>query len=114
MHSSLPRPPDLIRRRRPHLGTLVEVAAPTAVALEAAFAAVAHVHALMSFQDPRSALSRLNAATPGDWTACHPWTAAVLQVEVSNRALATSAPAAASHLTSASVLAAAAMADALS
>ena len=53
-------------RARPLLGTLVEIGAsgpdPRAVpaAIEAAFAAVARVHALMSYHDPDSDVSRIN------------------------------------------------------
>lgn len=56
-----------LRRARPLLGTLVEVAvhdplprADAEQAIARAFAAVARVHALMSYHDPRSELSRLN------------------------------------------------------
>ncbi len=56
-----------IRRARPLLGTLVEIAIhdalPHAAAEQAfdwAFAAVARVHALMSYHDPHSEVSRLN------------------------------------------------------
>jgi thiamine biosynthesis lipoprotein len=56
-----------VRRARPLLGTLVEIAVdddlPRADAertIAAAFAAVARVHTLMSYHDPASELSRLN------------------------------------------------------
>jgi thiamine biosynthesis lipoprotein len=55
-----------IRRARPLLGTFVEIAAVGAqhagleAAIEAAFAAIAKVHRLMSFHDPASDVSRLN------------------------------------------------------
>jgi thiamine biosynthesis lipoprotein len=55
-----------IRRARPLLGTFVEIAAvgPERSALEAAaeaaFAAIAKVHRLMSFHEPASDVSRLN------------------------------------------------------
>lgn len=55
------------RRARPLLGTLVEIAidgglprADAGHAIDRAFAAVARVHALMSFHDPLSELSRIN------------------------------------------------------
>jgi thiamine biosynthesis lipoprotein len=56
-----------LRRARPLLGTIVEIAVhgdPTvlALALEAAFDAVAAVHRLMSFHDGASDVSRLNRA----------------------------------------------------
>lgn len=52
-------------RARPLLGTLVEIAATGAAelvpqALSQAFDTVAEVHALMSYQDPASELSRIN------------------------------------------------------
>lgn len=78
MRSSSPSSADLVRRRRPHLGTLVEVTAESQAALVAAFAAIARVHTLMSFQDPASELSRINATAPGEWTSCDPWTREVL------------------------------------
>jgi thiamine biosynthesis lipoprotein len=56
-----------LRRARPLLGTLVEIAvdgglarAAAEQAIDRAFAAIARVHALMSYHDPRSELSRLN------------------------------------------------------
>ncbi len=53
-----------MRRARPLLGTVVEIAAAGGpdldAAVEAAFAAVERVHRLMSFHDPASDVSRLN------------------------------------------------------
>jgi thiamine biosynthesis lipoprotein len=56
-----------IRRARPLLGTLVEIAiddhwprADAEQALDRAFAAIARVHARMSYHDPQSELSRIN------------------------------------------------------
>jgi FAD:protein FMN transferase len=56
-----------IRRARPLLGTVVEIGvaakcgeAASHAAIGAAFAAVEHVHALMSYHDANSELSRLN------------------------------------------------------
>jgi thiamine biosynthesis lipoprotein len=53
---------------RPLLGTLVEIAVSAKAALphihaciDAAFAAIERVHALMSYQDPDSELSRITA-----------------------------------------------------
>ena len=69
----------MIRRARPLLGTLVEiraVAEPAAVA--AAFEAIAQTHALMSFQDPASELSRLNRDAWREPVPVHPWTWRVL------------------------------------
>ena len=73
------------RRARPLLGTLVEVRAQGAsatafdVAADAAFDAIAQVHALMSFHEPASDLRRIARARAGDRLAVHPHTAAVLQ-----------------------------------
>jgi FAD:protein FMN transferase len=73
------------RRARPLLGTLVEVRAQGAsatafdVAADAAFDAIAQVHALMSFHEPGSDLRRIARARAGDRLAVHPHTAAVLQ-----------------------------------
>jgi thiamine biosynthesis lipoprotein len=58
--------PDSIRRARPLLGTFVEIAAGAGVpadqeaAVEAAFAAIANVHRLMSFHAADSDVGRLN------------------------------------------------------
>jgi thiamine biosynthesis lipoprotein len=55
-----------IRRARPQLGTFVEIAAiglersDLEAAADAAFAAIAKVHRLMSFHEPASDVSRLN------------------------------------------------------
>jgi thiamine biosynthesis lipoprotein len=72
------------RRAQPLLGTLVEVRAQgtsaTAfdVAADAAFDAVAQVHALMSFHDAGSDVRRIARARAGERLAVHPHTAAVL------------------------------------
>jgi thiamine biosynthesis lipoprotein len=74
----------MMRRAQPWLGTLVEAsvdgAAPevAARAIDAAFAAVARVHALMSFHDPASEVARLNRAAPGEVLEVDPATAQVL------------------------------------
>jgi thiamine biosynthesis lipoprotein len=56
-----------VRRARPLLGTLVEIGATGAdsferlhAAVSAAFARIERIHALLSYQDPRSELTRLN------------------------------------------------------
>jgi thiamine biosynthesis lipoprotein len=70
-----------IRRARPLLGTLVEIAAhgPDAeAAVAAAFRAVEQVHALMSYHDPASDVSRLNREAAGRTVTVHPWTWQVL------------------------------------
>ena len=76
----------MIRRRaRPLLGTLVELRAQgtsaTAfdVAADAAFDAIAQVHALMSFHEAGSDLRRIARARAGERLAVHPHTAAVLR-----------------------------------
>ncbi len=71
-----------MRRARPLLGTLVEIragAGADARALEAAFAAIARVHRLMSAHDPESDVARINRARRGERLAVDPWTWAVLR-----------------------------------
>ena len=76
----------MVRRARPLLGTFVEIAvagaplAETEAALEAAFAAVATVHGLMSFHDEQSDVSRLNRDACAEAVAVHPWTFEVLDI----------------------------------
>lgn len=77
MTSSSLSPPE-VRRCRPLLGTFVEVVGESAAVVEAGYGAVARTHALMSFQDPASELSRINRTPPGRWTTCDLWTAEVL------------------------------------
>jgi len=79
------RPVERVGRCRPLLGTFVEITAEGPVAAEAlharidaAFACIARVHDLMSFHDPDSELSRLNAGAHRAPIAVHPWTGAVL------------------------------------
>jgi len=73
------------KRARPLLGTLVEVRAHDAsatafeVAADAAFDAIAQVHARMSFHDPASDVRRIARARAGDRLQVHPHTAAVLR-----------------------------------
>jgi FAD:protein FMN transferase len=79
---------DRVRRARPLLGTFVEIevagAAETemAAAIDAAFAAVARVHALMSFHDGDSDVSRLNREAWLRPIEVDAWTFAVLQAAV--------------------------------
>ena len=74
-----------LRRAQALLGTFVEIDVTDAhghdaeSAVEAAFAAVADVHRLMSFQDPDSELSRLNREGSCRAVTVHPWTYAVLK-----------------------------------
>jgi len=49
-----------MRRCSPLLGTYVEVTADSAEAIDAAFAAVARIHRLMSAHDPESEVGRIN------------------------------------------------------
>jgi FAD:protein FMN transferase len=60
-------PPLSIRRVRPWLGTLVEIALPAGwePALERAFDRVAHIHARMSYHDDGSDLAALRRAEAG-------------------------------------------------
>lgn len=75
----------MISRARPLLGTIVEVRIaapddePARRAIDAAFAAVERVHALMSFHDPASDLSRLNREAHRAAQRVHPWTHRVLR-----------------------------------
>jgi thiamine biosynthesis lipoprotein len=74
--------PDVYRRARPLLGTLVEISAagvPAAVAVNAAFAAVLDVHRLMSFHDEGSDVSRINMARAGEEILVNPHTHRVLR-----------------------------------
>jgi FAD:protein FMN transferase len=74
-----------MRRARPVLGTLVEIAAEGSPgpsldrAINAAFGAVELVHRLMSFHDPESDLSRLNQRAAIEPVEVHPWTARVIR-----------------------------------
>lgn len=68
------------RRARPLLGTYVDIRIEGGLdALEAAFAAVAKVHRLMSAQDPASDVSRLNRARQRELVRVHAWTYRVLR-----------------------------------
>lgn len=70
---------------RPYLGTFVEIAVAGAApenmeaAVEAAFAAIAKVHSLMSFHEETSDVSCLNRIASKAPIAVHPWTFRVLQ-----------------------------------
>ncbi len=79
--------PDSMRRARPLLGTFVEVAVFAAgpnghAAIDAAFAAIAKVHRLMSFHDPDSDISRLNREASARAVTVDPWTFEVLHMAV--------------------------------
>jgi thiamine biosynthesis lipoprotein len=74
------------RRAQPWLGTLVEITiadplgnAELLSCFNHAFAAVADVHRLMSFHDPASDVSRINAAAIGEWVGIHAHTHEVIR-----------------------------------
>src|SRR5712692_1235337 len=77
--------PVSIRRARPLLGTFVEIAVAgqtfdaAEAAVEAAFAAVATVHRLMSFHEAGSDVSRLNRGAASGPVRVHDWTYQVLE-----------------------------------
>jgi len=74
-----------VRRARPLLGTLVEIAAQgsdaaaLAEAVEAAFGAIATVHRLMSFHEGSSDVARMNRRAARTAVHVHSWTFSVLQ-----------------------------------
>lgn len=72
----------MLTRCRPLLGTFVEVTAPeeAASAIDAAFAAVARIQALMSFHDEGSDLARLRWASAGEAVTVAPETVQVLRI----------------------------------
>lgn len=71
----------LFRRARPLLGTIVEIAIDCEdhAAVEAGFTAISRIHALMSFHEPDSDLSRLKQAIGGDTVTLAPETVTVLK-----------------------------------
>ena len=77
--------PVSIRRARPLLGTFVEIAVDgqtfdaAEAAVEAAFAAIATVHRLMSFHEAGSDVSRLNRGAALGAVRVHDWTYQVLE-----------------------------------
>jgi thiamine biosynthesis lipoprotein len=78
------------RRAQPWLGTLVEITIADTLdddhlnsCFNDAYAAVAQVHRLMSFHDPESDVSRINAAAPGASIVVHPHTWEVLRTALS-------------------------------
>lgn len=80
----MPSPSSSLRRARPLLGTLVEISARGAPdvlprAVEQAFAAIARVHELMSYQVPASDVSRLNREARHRPVAVDPHTRRVLE-----------------------------------
>ncbi|WP_277349425.1 FAD:protein FMN transferase [Sphingobium sp. TB-6] len=77
-------PDKLVTRCQPWLGTFVEISVAEADmgAVEAAFRAIAHIHACMSFHSADSDLARLRSARPGETVAVDEETAAVLRMAV--------------------------------
>ena len=86
MNALAETPAPIVRRARPHLGTIVEITAAGASAktidrgMRAAFSAVAEVQRLLSFHDPASELSRLNREAATRAITVHPWTWRVLRL----------------------------------
>lgn len=84
-----------LRRARPLLGTFVEIdladvdERDAEDAVEAAFAAVAEVHRLMSFHEADSDVSRLNRTASSAAVPVHPWTYEVMEmaVEINHRSV---------------------------
>ena len=81
------------RRAQPWLGTLVDITIADALeddALNAcfnlAFARIAEIHQLMSFHDPASDVSRINAALPGTSIEVHLHTCEVLRTALDMKA----------------------------
>ncbi len=72
----------LIRRAKPMLGTIVEIAVDpdSAERIDAAFSAVAHIHRKMSFHDAGSDLHLLRTLVAGDECAVDPHTMTVLRI----------------------------------
>lgn len=72
----------MLRRCRPLLGTFVEIEIENddQAAIESAFAAVAHVHARMSFHEDTSDLARLRVASTGEAVEVDPATVEVLRL----------------------------------
>jgi thiamine biosynthesis lipoprotein len=76
---------DSVCRAQPLLGTFVEIRSAGAnessaeCAIDAAFAAIAKIHRLMSFHDGDSDVSRLNRDACRQTVAVDPWTYAVLE-----------------------------------
>jgi FAD:protein FMN transferase len=81
----LPPASNSARRARPLLGTFAEIAVADAApsemhaAIDAAFDAVAKVHALMSFHDANSDVGRLNSEAFARPLEVHRWTFKVLE-----------------------------------
>jgi FAD:protein FMN transferase len=74
----------VVTRCQPWLGTFVEISVGQADidAVDAAFRAIAHIHARMSFHSADSDLARLRAADPGEIVAVDEETVAVLRMAI--------------------------------
>jgi FAD:protein FMN transferase len=73
--------PSLLRRARPLLGTIVDVACDGSINdVAEAFAVIEKVHQLMTFHDPASDVSRINRDAFHKTVFVHLWTWRVLQV----------------------------------
>ena len=74
----------MITRCRPLLGTMVEITVEDHdfLAIDAAFAAIGHVHARMSFHEPTSDLARLRAVPAGEIVEVDRETVSVLRVAI--------------------------------
>lgn len=81
LSSPTPESAPLVRRARPLLGTFVEIALPekAMTAFEAGFAAISHIHDLMSFHAPDSDVSRIHAASASQTVEVDPQTMRVLR-----------------------------------
>ena len=69
----------MLKRCRPLLGTFVEITADREDAIDAAFAAIARVHRLMSAHEPDSDVSRINRFAHIDPIRVDPWTAMLIE-----------------------------------
>ncbi|WP_160111855.1 FAD:protein FMN transferase [Paraburkholderia piptadeniae] len=80
------RDAGIVRRAKPLLGTLVDIAVGAAdsefalTAIGASFAEIRDVHRLMSFHEPASDVSRINRAAAGEPVEVDPRTAEVLRL----------------------------------
>jgi FAD:protein FMN transferase len=84
MQSSSPTAESTVRRCRPLLGTFVEIAVPrtSATAIDAAFAAIRHIHDRMSFHEETSDLASLRRAPVGAAVCVEPETVTVLTAAI--------------------------------
>jgi thiamine biosynthesis lipoprotein len=73
------------KRAQPILGTIVEIAVPAecAAAADAAYSVIRQVHALMSFHQSASDVSRINRARPGEHVECDSMTIEVIELAAS-------------------------------